>query len=74
MRKIKLPQNFDGPALPQTDGGCRPLADAVDRQNGCLIKRGRIKGAGGVRKMMFREKQFDPAGPMPAIPSCSIYA
>jgi hypothetical protein len=39
MGKIKFPKNFDGPALPQTDGGCRPLADAIDRQNGCLIKR-----------------------------------
>src|SRR6185295_4258065 len=35
-----------------------PLADTVDRQDGCLFERRRIKRAGGVAFVMIAKEQF----------------
>ena len=55
MRKAEL---FEEPYLipfADADAACRPLSDAVERQDGCLVERGREKSASGMRLVMAGE-------------------
>ena len=56
---MQFAKNFDLIAAPDAKAGCRPLADAIDREKRRFLKRRREKGGCGMRLVMFREK--DPA-------------
>ena len=58
IREAQLLQYFDFAPATVADGGGRPFADAVNRENCRLVKRRRIKRAGRVRLVMFREKNL----------------
>ena len=55
MRKTELLEEPYPIPFPDADAACRPLADAVERQDGCLVERGREKSASGMRLVMAGE-------------------
>src|SRR5439155_19152508 len=58
MREMLLGQHFDAIAGAAADAAGGPLADTVDGENGCLIKRRWKKCRGGVRLVMFRKENL----------------
>ena len=58
MRKVQFAQDFGPVAAGDAVAGGRPFAHAVDCQKCRLRKRGRKKGRGRVRFVVFRENNF----------------
>ena len=56
MREAQLAQHLNRIAAPGADGGCRPFADAIDREDRRLFERRRIKRARRMRQVMLGEK------------------
>src|SRR5207244_3680188 len=46
-------QDLELVAVPHAEGRRRPLADAVDREDGRLLPRARVEGRGGVRLVVL---------------------
>src|SRR6185437_10936441 len=56
MREPDLPEQFDLPSSSDPYRGRRPLTHPVDCEDRSLRKNRRIKSAGRMRQMMFREQ------------------
>ena len=56
MGELDLLDKLDVGSPARSHGGGRPLANAVHREEGGLLERGRIERAGGVGKMVLAEK------------------
>ena len=55
VRKLHLLRQLDRVAAADADRGRRPLADAVERQDGGLVERAREERAGGMALVVIRE-------------------
>src|SRR4030067_7032 len=55
MRKMELAQNRNAVLLAVAYSRCRPFSDAVDSQYRGILKRGGVKGAGGMREVVLGE-------------------
>ena len=55
MRKTHLLKHLDFRAVAGANRGRRPFADAINGEDGRLGEGGRVKRAGGVGLVMFRE-------------------
>src|SRR5687768_14339879 len=55
---MKLTLQLEAVSRAITRGAGGPLADTVERQDHCLLERGRIERAGCVTLMMLREEQL----------------
>lgn len=67
MRKANFSEQFDIGSLADSEAGCRPFSDPVDREERRLFEGGAEKGAGSMREMVFAEKDSRPGYPEPLL-------